>query len=69
MQVVRYATLHFDVATFPMQLISIDLVGEFHIPTSRKHWYALTMICMLTGYVFSIPLNTKTAEEVIQAYI
>ena len=27
------------------------------------------MICMLTGYVFCIPLKTKTAEEVIQAYI
>ena len=68
-QVVKYATLHFDVATFPMQFISMDLIGEFHPPTSRKHWYALTVICMLTGYVFCIPLKTQTAEEVIQAYI
>ena len=29
-QVVKYATLHFDVATFPMQFISMDLIGEFH---------------------------------------
>ena len=36
-QVVKYATLHFDVATFPMQFISMDLIGEFHAPTSRKH--------------------------------
>ena len=35
-QVVQYATLHFDVATFPMQFISMDLVGEFHPPTGRK---------------------------------
>ena len=68
-QVVKYATLHFDVATFPMQFISMDLTGEFHPPTSRKHSYALTAICMLTGYVFCVPLKTKTAEEVIQAYI
>ena len=68
-QVVRYATLHFDVAIFPMQFISVDLIGEFHPPMSRKHQYALTVICMLTGYVFCIPLKTKTAEEVIQAYI
>ena len=27
------------------------------------------MICMLTGYVFFVPLKTKTASEVIQAYI
>ena len=36
-QVVKYATLHFDVATFPMQFISMDLIGKFHPPTSRKH--------------------------------
>ena len=68
-QVVKYATLHFNVATFPMQFISMDLIGEFHPPTSRKHRYTLTVICMLTGYVFRVPLKTKTAEEVIQAYI
>ena len=68
-QVVKYAKLHFDVATFPMQFISMDLIGEFHSPTSKKHKYALTVICMLTGYVFCVPLKTKTAEEVIQAYI
>ena len=68
-QVVKYAKLHFDVATFPMQFISMDLIGEFHPPTSKKHRYALTVICMLTGYVFCVPLKTKTVEEVIQAYI
>ena len=68
-QVVKYATLHFDVATFPMQFISMDLIGEFHPPTSRKNRYALPVICMLTGYVFCVPLKTKTAAEVIQAYI
>ena len=68
-QVVKYATLHFDVASFPMQFISMDLIGEFHPPTSKGKKYALTIICMLTGYVFCIPLKTKMAEEVLQAYI
>ena len=68
-QVVKYATLHFDVATFPMQFISMDLTGEFYPSTTRNNKYALTVICMLTGYVFCVPLKTKTAEEVIQAYI
>ena len=68
-QVVKYATLHFDVASFPMQFISMDLIGEFHPPTSKGKKYALTVICMLTGYVFCIPIKTKTAEEVLQAYI
>ena len=52
-----------------MQFISVDLIGEFHPPTSRKHRYALTVICMLKGYIFCVPLRTKTAEEVIQVYI
>ena len=68
-QVVKYATLHFNVATFPMQFISMDLIGKFHPPTSKGKRYALTIICMLTGYVFCVPLKTKTAEEVLQAYI
>ena len=68
-QVVKYATLHFDVATFPMQFISMDLIGEFHPPTTKGKRYALTVICMLKGYVFCIPLKTKTSEEVLQAYI
>ena len=67
--VIKYATLHFDMATFQMQFISMDLIGEFYPPTAKKNRYALTVICMLTGYVFCIPLKTKTAEEVIQAYI
>ena len=36
-QVVMCVTLHFDVATFPMQFISMDLIGGFHPSTSRKH--------------------------------
>ena len=47
----------------------MDLIGEFHPPTSKGKKYALTVICMLTGYVFCVPLRTKTAEEVLQAYI
>ena len=68
-QIIKYATLHFDIATFPMQFISMDLIGEFHPPTAKNNRYALTVICMLMGYVFCVPLKTKTTEEVIQAYI
>ena len=60
-QVVKYAALHFNVATF----ISMDLIGEFHPPTTKGKRYALTVICMLMGYAFCIPLKTKTAEEVL----
>ena len=64
-QVVKYTTLHFNVATFPMRFISMDLIGEFLPPTSKGKRYALTVIGILTGYVFCIPLKTKTAEQVL----
>ena len=47
----------------------MDLIGEFHPPSAKNNRYALTVICMLIGYVFCVSLKTKTAEEVIQAYI
>ena len=68
-QVVKYATLHFDVAPFPCNSSLWILIGEFHPPTTKKNRYTLTVICMLTGYVFCVPLKTKTTEEVLQAYV
>ena len=31
--------------------------------------YALTAVCMLTGFTWCVPLKTKTAEEVAKAYM
>ena len=69
LQVVPYAKLHFNAATFPMEFMSMDLIGELYPASRSGHKYALTVICMLTGYVFCVPLKTKQASEVLQAYI
>ena len=69
LHVVPYAKLHFDTATFPMEFISTDLIGELYPPAKAGHRYALTVICMLTGYVFCVCLKSKQATEVLQAYI
>ena len=53
----------------PMDFICMDLIGEFHPPTSRGHRYALTAVCMLTGFTWCVPLKTKTVEEVTKAYM
>ena len=37
--------------------------------SSEGNRYALTAVCMLTGFTFCIPLNSKCAEDVIKAYI
>ena len=44
-------------------------LGEFHPKSSTGNAYALTVICMLTGYTFCVPIKTKTTSEVVQAYI
>ena len=53
----------------PMDFICMDLIGEFHPPTSHGHHSALTAVCMLTGFTWCVPLKTKTAEEVSKAYL
>ena len=64
-----YNKLHFEASLAPIKFISMDLIGEFHLPSSKGNRYALTVICMHTGFVFCIPLKTKSAEDVVQAYI
>ena len=45
----------------------MDLVGEFHPPSSKGDRNALTAVCMLTGYMFCIPIKNKSAEEIVTA--
>ena len=48
---------------------SMDLIGEFHLASSKGNRYALTAVCMLTGFMLCIPLKSKRAEVVIKTYI
>ena len=48
-----------------MEFINMDLIGEFNPPTSTGHPYALTVMDMLTGYVFCTLLKNKKAKEVV----
>ena len=53
----------------PMGFICKDLIGEFHPLTRYAHHYALTAICMLTGFTGCIPLVSKKEDEVTKAYL
>ena len=46
----------------------MDLIGEFHPASSKGNRYALTAVCMLTGFTFCIPLKSKHAEDMTKAY-
>ena len=65
---VKYSQGHFSAPMAPMEFISMDLIGDF-IPSSKGNKYALTVICMLTGYTFCIPIPSKKASDVITAYV
>ena len=51
-----------------MEFVSMDLISEFHPLLSKGNRYALTAVCMLTGYTFCIPLKNKSAEEIVTAW-
>ena len=58
----------FEPGVQPMEFVCIDLIGEFHPPSSKGNRYTLTAICMLTAYTFCIPIKNKSADEVITAW-
>ena len=46
----------------PMEFISMDLVGEFHPPSSKGNRYALTAVCMLTNFVFLYSFKEQVSQ-------
>ena len=60
---------HFSYPPQPMEFMAMDLIGEFHPALSKGNRFSLTAICMLTGFTFCIPLKSKCAEDMINAYI
>ena len=63
----KFIKNNFRPGSMPMEFISMDLVGRLSKTSGHEH--ALTVICMLTGYVFCIQLKTKTAEEIVDKYL
>ena len=58
----------FEPGVQPMEFVCIDLIGEFHPPSSKGNRYALTAVCMLTGFTCFIPIKKISAGEVITAW-
>ena len=52
-----------------MDFIAMDLIDEFHPPSSQGNHYALTGVCMLTGFTWCIPIKSKKAMDVARAYM
>ena len=68
-QAVKYSKYNFEAGPVPMKFLSMDLIGEFHPPSTKGNRYALTVISMFTGYTFCIPIPNKKAETVLKTYM
>ena len=62
----RYEMGEMPVASYPIEIISMDLIGPF-IPSINNNRYILTIICHCTGYAEAIPIKDKTGLSVINA--
>ena len=66
---VKFEAKHFKPSMKPMDFITMDLIGEFHPPSSNGNRYALTKVCMLPGFTWCIPIKSKKASDVARAYM
>ncbi len=64
----QYHALSLHVPSQPLQLVAMDLIGPF-TETSAGHKYALTIMDMLTSYLWAIPLRNKSADHVARSFI
>ena len=68
-QAVKYSKYNFEAEDVPIKFISMDLIGEFYLPSTKGNRYALTVICMFTAYTFCIPIPNKKTETVLKVYM
>ena len=66
---VKFKAKHFKPSLKPMDFIAMDLIGEFHPPSSQGNHYALTGVYMLTGFTWCILIKSKKATDVARAYM
>ena len=59
--------MHLEIPQVPSASCAMDSIGQ--LPTTSKgNRFALTFISLLTFYLITVPLKTKTADEVSMAY-
>ena len=60
--------MHLEIPQVPFAGCAMNSIGQ--LPTTYKeNRFTLTFICLLTSYLITVPLKTKTADEVSMAYI
>ena len=63
-----YPPLHLYIPQMPLQLVALDLI-TLPVQTSAGNKYALTMMDMLTSYVWAAPIPNKEAPTIVRAFL
>ena len=63
-----YVNLRLPIPQFPMAFIHVDLLGPYS-EMENENQYVLTIICMLTNYVFMVLIKTKATKDIINTYL
>lgn len=67
-QLQSYPPLHLYIPTRPLQFIAMDLIGPMP-QTLAGNKFALTIMDMLTAYIWAFPIPNKEQETVIHTYL
>ena len=60
--------MYLEILQVPFASCAMGSIGQ--LPTTSKgNRFALTFICLLTSYLITVPLKTKTTDEVSMIYV
>ena len=65
---IRTRPLHLDIPKIPFYTICLDMIGRL-LTTLKGNCYALTCMDLLTSYLITVPMKSKSADEVTMAYL
>ena len=64
----NYPHKHLEITQTPMAALAINAIGHLTVMSKGNRW-ALKGTCLHISYVFAVTRKTKSAENVVQAYL
>ena len=65
---IRTRPIHLEIPKIPFYTICLDTIGRL-LTTSKGNCYALTCMDLPTSYLITVPMKSKSADEVTMAYL
>ena len=60
--------MYLEIPQVPFTSYAMDSIGKL-TTTLKGNRFVLILTCLLTAYLITVPLKTKTANEISMAYI